>query len=72
MPLRSDGTVCSLMWRRTVATGSNEVEAASVMIEPRVSASGTVAANKGDDRPDVIATLKEGGVKLHNGLQGER
>ena len=55
-----------------MATGSNEVEAASVMIEPRVSASGTVAANKGDDRPDVIATLKEGGVKLHNGLQGER
>jgi transposase len=49
----------------TQATGNAEVEAATVMIARSVPAGGSVAADKGYDRPDFIGPLMARGIQPH-------
>ena len=49
----------------TLAHGNAEAEAAATMIERTVPQGGTVAADKGYDRADVINPMQARGVKPH-------
>jgi hypothetical protein len=56
----------------TQATGNAEVEAATVMSARSVPVGGSVAADKGYDRPDFISPLQARGIKPHVARKAKR